>query len=292
MLRSQSIAPHRCSHGPPSPGSPPGSRDAAGSGGRSAPCQRPRRLVGGRGRPTGPGTFTRSRTATNCGLSPACPGVSRNASGRQRSSAARWILLVGPPRERPSPAALKRARCRRRVRRAAVVPPRRPRFGRGSRFQGRQLPESRAIPAACRCARAVAESTLIRPRSAWPWAAASAITASIRYWKTPCVAQIRKRSYALCQGPNSLGRSRQGLPVRNRHITALKCFRRSGMGPTAAIGRWGSFRAHWASVRLPHAMTDGLSRKDPMTQAIYRSRDPDSRQDLVQRSHQAERNSA
>lgn len=103
------------------------------------------------GRPTGPGTFTRSRTATNRRLSPACPGVSTNASGRQRRSAARWILLVGPPRECPSPAAFKRARCRRRtrqrsaraerctVRPAAVVPPRRPRFGRGSRFQGRQL---------------------------------------------------------------------------------------------------------------------------------------------------------
>ncbi len=32
------------------------------------------------------------------GLSAACPGASTNASGRQRRSAARWTLLVSPPR--------------------------------------------------------------------------------------------------------------------------------------------------------------------------------------------------
>jgi hypothetical protein len=64
--------------------------------------------------------FPRSRTGANCGLSPACPGVRTNASGRQRRSAATWILLVSPPRERPSSAAFKRARCRRRTRRRSM----------------------------------------------------------------------------------------------------------------------------------------------------------------------------
>jgi hypothetical protein len=41
-----------------------------------------------RGRPTGPRTLTFSSTAMNRGLSAACPGVSTNASGRQRRAAA------------------------------------------------------------------------------------------------------------------------------------------------------------------------------------------------------------
>jgi hypothetical protein len=66
-----------------------------------------------RGRPTGPRTLTFSSTAMNRGLPAACPGVSTNASGRQRRSAARWTLLVSPLRERPSAAASSRARRRR-----------------------------------------------------------------------------------------------------------------------------------------------------------------------------------
>lgn len=64
--------------------------------------------------------LTFSNTATNRGLSAACPGVSTNVGGRQRRSAARWTLLVSPPRERPSAAALSRARWRRRSRRRSA----------------------------------------------------------------------------------------------------------------------------------------------------------------------------
>lgn len=42
-----------------------------------------------------------ARTWVNAGASPAWPGVRTNASGRQRSSEARWIFVVSPPRERP-----------------------------------------------------------------------------------------------------------------------------------------------------------------------------------------------
>ena len=37
----------------------------------------------------------------NCGQSPCWPGVVSRATGRQRWSAARWILVVSPPRDRP-----------------------------------------------------------------------------------------------------------------------------------------------------------------------------------------------
>lgn len=33
------------------------------------------------------------------------------------------------------------------------------------------------------------------------------------------------------------GRSRHGLPIRNRHITALNCRHRSGIGPRSPRGR-------------------------------------------------------
>lgn len=69
-----------------------------------------------RGRPTGPRTVTFFRTAVKWGLSAACPSVSSNDSGRQRRSAARWTLLVSPPRERPIRAAFSLARRLRRSR--------------------------------------------------------------------------------------------------------------------------------------------------------------------------------
>ena len=40
-----------------------------------------------------------------CGLSPAAPLVSRNFSGLPRASTRTWILVLNPPRERPSPCA-------------------------------------------------------------------------------------------------------------------------------------------------------------------------------------------
>src|SRR5271169_7208126 len=55
-----------------------------------------------RGRP-GPRRWTRiaSISGTNRGESPCWPQLVSRAIGRQRRSAARWILVVRPPRERP-----------------------------------------------------------------------------------------------------------------------------------------------------------------------------------------------
>src|SRR6516165_3887817 len=38
----------------------------------------------------------------NCGQSPCWPGLRIRLTGRQRRSAVRWILVLSPPRERPS----------------------------------------------------------------------------------------------------------------------------------------------------------------------------------------------
>jgi hypothetical protein len=38
----------------------------------------------------------------NCGQSPCWPGVRIRVTGRQRRSAAKWILVLSPPRDRPS----------------------------------------------------------------------------------------------------------------------------------------------------------------------------------------------
>ncbi len=48
------------------------------------------------------GTRIASITAANWVQSLVFPPVTVNASGRPRASQARWILLVSPPRERPS----------------------------------------------------------------------------------------------------------------------------------------------------------------------------------------------
>lgn len=47
------------------------------------------------------GTRTRVATSVQAGASSACPVVRTNAGGRRPASAARWILVVGPPRDRP-----------------------------------------------------------------------------------------------------------------------------------------------------------------------------------------------
>ena len=39
----------------------------------------------------------------NRGESPCWPGLVRRAIGRHRRSATRWILVLSPPRDRPSP---------------------------------------------------------------------------------------------------------------------------------------------------------------------------------------------
>jgi hypothetical protein len=57
-----------------------------------------------RGRPP-PRRTTRmpSNTTVNCGLSPRCPAVTTSDNGFCPCSAARWVLVVNPPRDRPSP---------------------------------------------------------------------------------------------------------------------------------------------------------------------------------------------
>jgi hypothetical protein len=46
--------------------------------------------------------MARGSGTKNFGLSPCCPGLVSRAIGRQRRSAARWIFVDSPPRERPS----------------------------------------------------------------------------------------------------------------------------------------------------------------------------------------------
>src|SRR5690606_21126598 len=55
-------------------------------------------------RPTRPVTLHGGllSNGTSCGLSPAWPGVRITLIGSPRPSVARWILVVSPPRERPS----------------------------------------------------------------------------------------------------------------------------------------------------------------------------------------------
>ncbi len=53
------------------------------------------------GRSLGLATRMPAMTCVNAGASPAWPGVTTKASGRQRPSAARWIFVVRPPRDRP-----------------------------------------------------------------------------------------------------------------------------------------------------------------------------------------------
>ena len=48
------------------------------------------------------GTRMRDITVSKAGASPAWPAVTVNARGRARPSAARWTLVLNPPRERPS----------------------------------------------------------------------------------------------------------------------------------------------------------------------------------------------
>lgn len=68
-----------------------------------------------RGRPTGPGMRTLFKTAMSRGRSAVCPGVSTKAGGSPATSSAAWTLLLGPPRDRPSPTASARALRRRHM---------------------------------------------------------------------------------------------------------------------------------------------------------------------------------
>lgn len=179
------------------------------------------------------------------GLSAACPAVGTIASGRHLRSAARWTLLVCPPRERPSrgPSA---GVCRRRIRRSSswagprsadrpACPSASPLFCRAFSSSAAAFPRavrtlsSRCIPAASWWARAVVESTPTRDTSVSPRLAASAIRPSSRASKTPPSRHCRKRLWTVGQGPNSAGISRHCPPVLNCRITPSNCCRsRSG----------------------------------------------------------------
>ena len=135
----------------------------------------------------------------NCGQSPCWPGVKMRVTGRQPRSAARWILVVRPPRDRPS-ASWRPARRILVIRRCPVT----------SSAGG-----SCRAPAACWCARITVESALRAQSgpSAWSHPARSR---SRTFCQVPSSDQRRCRLYAVFQCPYSPGRSRQGQPVRVR----------------------------------------------------------------------------
>lgn len=69
-------------------------------------------------------------------------------------------------------------------------------------------------PAACWWARTIVASMNSSSKSASPW------RASATRCQTPYASQRANRTYTECQLPNSLGKSRQGDPVRARYRTA------------------------------------------------------------------------
>lgn len=154
-----------------------------------------------RGRPPTPRAATQmsSISGSSCGLSPACPGVSRTESGRPRRSTLRWSwcstrLGTGPAHDRPAQAA---GSC------DSTQPP--------VRLLG--------APAACWCALATVESTETTHSSsatACAWPCSSPSTRS----QVPSLAHRSNRHQTVCQEGKSFGRSRHGDPVRNRQQIA------------------------------------------------------------------------
>jgi len=99
-------------------------------------------------------------------------------------------------------------------------------------------------PAACWWARTAVLSSITSSRSRSP------LRASKMRSQTPSLAQRAKRTYVVCQLPNSAGRSRQGAPVRAIHNTASKNKRLSlAVAPRseALPGKRSLIRSHWSS---------------------------------------------
>ena len=102
-------------------------------------------------------------------------------------------------------------------------------------------------PAPCWWTLANVPSTMTAFRSR-----SSSITSKIR-WKTPDCAQRRKRRCTVFQFPNSLGRSRQGAPVRVIQIipsSDIRLLLPLRPGVPGLPGKAGSISRHCLSVRI------------------------------------------
>src|SRR5271166_2150250 len=85
----------------------------------------------------------------------------------------------------------------------------------------------------------------------------SSETASNIRLKTSALTQCRNRLNTVFQGPNSAGRSRQGLPVRAIHKTASRNSRPSPPvrpGSVFLPRQCGSIVSHWASVKIKRSI--------------------------------------
>lgn len=106
-------------------------------------------------------------------------------------------------------------------------------------------------PAACWWARTIVASMKSSSRSASPW------RASATRCQTPYASQRAKRTYTECQLPSSLGKSRQGDPVRARYRTASTKPRLSAARPPLSVGLPGNnsaIRNHCVSLNIRRSM--------------------------------------
>ena len=106
-------------------------------------------------------------------------------------------------------------------------------------------------PAACWWARTIVASMNSSSKSASLW------RASATRCQTPYSSQRAKRTYTECQLPNSLGKSRQGDPVRARYRTASTKRRLSAARPPLSVGFPGSksaIRNHCSSFNIRRSM--------------------------------------
>ena len=108
-------------------------------------------------------------------------------------------------------------------------------------------------PAACWWARTIVASMNSSSRSASPW------RASATRCQTPYSSQRAKRTYTECQLPSSLGKSRQGDPVRARYRTASTKRRLSIARPPLSVGLPGNnsaIRNHCVSFNIRRSMSN------------------------------------
>jgi hypothetical protein len=106
-------------------------------------------------------------------------------------------------------------------------------------------------PAACWWARTIVASMKSSSKSASPW------IASATRCQTPYSSQRANRTYTECQFPHSLGKSRQGDPVRARYKTASTKRRLSAALPPLSVGLPGNnsaIRNHCASFNIRRSM--------------------------------------
>ena len=106
-------------------------------------------------------------------------------------------------------------------------------------------------PAACWWARTIVASMNSSSKSASPW------RASATRCQTPYSSQRANRTYTECQLPNSLGKSRQGDPVRATYRTASTKRRLSAARPPLSVGLPGNnsaIRNHCVSLNIRRSM--------------------------------------